>query len=327
SGIDDDLDDGDQDWDVTVSIDDAASDDAWDSLDDQEINGTTTDDDTSGFTASYLTTAIDVSEAGSTLDLSVVLEAKPTADVTISMTGHDASEIQPGAAITFTPANWNIAQTFTVTGVDDDLDDGDQNTTASLEASSTDSAYDGLDRMVFFTTTDDDTAGITLTGTSVTVSEAGTTGSVSVVLDSQPTADVTFTISGSDASEASVDPTVLTFTTVNWKVAQAVSVTGMDDPATDGPQASTVTLSPASSDSAYDAMADLVVDVTTTDDDTAGVTVSQDGGSTVVSEAGTTDVVSVVLNTQPTSDVTITVALSGSDEASSDVAELTFTDT
>ncbi|MCP4851821.1 MAG: hypothetical protein GY900_08825, partial [Actinomycetia bacterium] len=327
SSVDDDLDDARKDWDVTVSIDAGASDDAWDSLADQEIKGKTTDDDASGFDVAFPTAAIDVSEAGSTLDLSVVLHAKPTADVTVSMTGHDATEVQPGPAVTFTPDNWNVAQTVTVTGVDDSVDDGDVTSIASFEASSADSAYDGLTRQVFFITTDDDTAGISLTGTSVTVSEAGTAGSVTVVLDSQPTADVVFTVVGSDASEASVAPTTITFTTTNWNVGQDVTITGVDDVATDGPQASTVTLSPASSDSAYDAMADLVVDVTTTDDDTAGVTVSQSDGSTVVSEAGTTDVVSVVLNTQPTSDVTITVALSGSDEASSDVAELTFTDT
>ncbi|MFL3016304.1 MAG: hypothetical protein ACJZ2F_02050 [Acidimicrobiales bacterium] len=40
---------------------------------------------------------------------------------------------------------------------------------------------------------------------------------------------------------------------------------------------------------------------TTTDDDVAGFTVVESGGSTTVAETGTTDTFTVVLNAQPTS--------------------------
>ena len=36
------------------------------------------------------------------------------------------------ASLTFTPITWNAAQTVTVTGVDDNLVDGSQNTTITL---------------------------------------------------------------------------------------------------------------------------------------------------------------------------------------------------
>ena len=46
-------------------------------------------------------------------------------------------------------------------------------------------------------------------------------------------------------------------------------------------------------------VADQTVSVSTTDDDVAGFTVSEPGGSTTVTEAGDTDTFTVVLNAQP----------------------------
>ena len=56
----------------------------------------------------------------------MVLTAQPTADVTIGLSSSDTTEgtVAP-ASLTFTNGNWNVAQTVTVTGVDDALDDGD----------------------------------------------------------------------------------------------------------------------------------------------------------------------------------------------------------
>ena len=56
----------------------------------------------------------------------MVLNAPPTDDVTIALSSSDPTEgtVAP-ASLTFTSGNWNVAQTATVTGVDDALDDGD----------------------------------------------------------------------------------------------------------------------------------------------------------------------------------------------------------
>ena len=52
--------------------------------------------------------------------------SQPTADVTIGLSSDDTTEgtVSP-STLTFTTTNWNTAQTVTVTGVDDYLDDGD----------------------------------------------------------------------------------------------------------------------------------------------------------------------------------------------------------
>ena len=56
----------------------------------------------------------------------MVLTAQPTADVTIDLSSSDTDRrARSPASLTFTAANWNVAQTVTVTGVDDALVDGD----------------------------------------------------------------------------------------------------------------------------------------------------------------------------------------------------------
>jgi hypothetical protein len=58
------------------------------------------------------------------------------------------------------------------------------------------------------TNTDNDTAGITVTPIAgLVTTEAGGTATFTVVLNTQPTADVTIGLSSSDASEGTVAPT------------------------------------------------------------------------------------------------------------------------
>ena len=105
-----------------------------------------------------------------------------------------------------------------------------------LTATSTDTAYNNLDPDdVSVTNEDDDTAGITVDPTSgLTTTESGGTAMFTVVLDSQPTADVNIGVSSSDTGEGTVSTDMLTFTTTTWNNAQTVTVTGVDDGAADG---------------------------------------------------------------------------------------------
>src|SRR5204863_211053 len=139
--------------------------------------------------------------------------------------------------LTFTTANWNVAQTVTVTGQDEFIDDGNiAYTIVTGAASSSDSNYNGLNASdVSATNTDNDTAGITVTPTSgLTTSEAGSDVTFDVVLQSQPTSNVTIAISSNDLSEGTVSTSLLTFTPANWNVAQTVTVSSVDDVIVDG---------------------------------------------------------------------------------------------
>src|SRR2546425_413232 len=87
------------------------------------------------------------------------------------------------------------------------------------------------------------------------MSEAGGTATFSVVLNSQPTADVVIPVASSNATEGSVSASTQTFTAANWSSPQTVTVTGVDDQVQDGAIAYSVALgAAASSDPIYAGM-------------------------------------------------------------------------
>jgi len=134
----------------------------------------------------------------------VVLTSQPTADVTIALSSSDPTEgtVAP-AALTFTAVTWATPQTVTVTGVDDAVDDGDISyTVVTAAATSSDPGYSGQNAAdVSVSNTDNDAVGITVSAISGPTTEAGGTATFTVVLTSQPTADVTIALSSSDTTE------------------------------------------------------------------------------------------------------------------------------
>lgn len=66
-----------------------------------------------------------VTEGAGTASFDVVLNNPPTADVSFGLIGSNTAEgLVSLASLTFTPANWNVPQAVTVTGVDDAVVDG-----------------------------------------------------------------------------------------------------------------------------------------------------------------------------------------------------------
>src|SRR3989449_329748 len=123
---------------------------------------------------------------------------------------------------------------------------------------------------VAVTNTDYDTAGITVIPTSgLTTTEGGGTATFTVVLGTQPTANVTIGLSSSDLTEGTVAPALVTFTSGNWNTAQIVTVTGVDDFTVDGNVAYTIlTAAATSTDGGYNGLNAADVSVTNLDDDT-----------------------------------------------------------
>src|SRR5205814_2312799 len=154
--------------------------------------------------------------------------------------------------------------------------------------------------------TDDDTAGITVNPTSgLTTTEGGGTATFTMALTSQPTANVTIGLTSNDLTEGTVAPASVTFTSGNWNTAQTVTVTGVDDFGVDGAVAYTiVTAAATSTDGIYNGRNAVDVGVTNTDDDTPGITVTPTSGLTTT-ESGGTATFTIVLNTQPTANVTV----------------------
>ncbi len=66
---------------------------------------------------------------------------------------------------------------------------------------------------------------------------------------------------------------------------------------------------------------------TITNDDTAGITITETEGTTKVAETGTTDIFTIALNTQPESDVVLKITSEDTGEVTLDKTTLTFTPT
>ena len=114
--------------------------------------------------------------------------------------------------------------------------------------------------------------GVTVSTTALTVTEEDTTGDgYTVVLDTEPTANVTVTVAGHAGTDVTANPATLTFTTSNWDTVQTVTVTAGDDADTTDDTV-TLTHSAASTDSGYGGIAIDEVAVTVSDNDTAQVT-------------------------------------------------------
>ena len=77
--------------------------------------------------------------------------------------------------------------------------------------------------------------------------ERGGTAEFRVVLDSQPTADVTINLTSSNATEGYTNVQLLVFTPINWNKPQTVIVTGVDDTLADGNVAYSIFTQPATS--------------------------------------------------------------------------------
>jgi hypothetical protein len=235
----------------------------------------------------------------------VYLDTDPGGPVTVYLASSEPAEgtVSP-AEMAFDSGNYTVHQTATVTGVDDDVDDDDQPYTIDLT-----STIDGTVLPVSVTNTDDDTAGITVTTTPpVETTEAGDTAVFTIVLDSEPTHDVTIGLSSSNTDEGTVSPAAQTFTSANWSTSQDVTITGVDDFVIDGDIPYTITTAQATSDDPlYAAIDPDDVSVTNLDDDAAGITVIPTS-TMETTEAGGTATFDVELDTQPAGEVTIVLS-------------------
>ena len=233
------------------------------------VTATEDDDDTPGVTVS--TTSLTVPEGGSAT-YTVVLDTQPTGNVEITATPHSQSDtsLTTSGSLSFGTTNWNTAQTVTVSAAQDN---DNVNGTALINhtALSEDTDYGGITIASVTATEADDDAGVTLSRTSVSVTE-GSTATYTVVLDTAPSANVTIAVANrgqsSDDSDLTVSPASLTFTSSNWNTTGTVTVSAAQDADTaDG--SAVITHTATSTDSNYGGITISNVTATEDDDDTA----------------------------------------------------------
>jgi hypothetical protein len=102
------------------------------------------DDTDAGITVRPLN-GLATTESSGTATFNIVLHSMPTASVKIPLSSTDPSEGTVPESVTFEPSQWNEPRLVTITGVDDNVPDGDQPYEIVLGAVvSTDPAYAGL---------------------------------------------------------------------------------------------------------------------------------------------------------------------------------------
>ena len=136
-----------------------------------------------------------------------------------------------------------------------------------------------------------DQPGFTLDTTSLAVCEDGTTcdrsATFTIVLDKQPTADVT--VRTGTSRHIAVSPTSITFTATNWNTPRQVTVTAVQDDIAYGQRTATMHLPTSTRAPEYRRLRPAPVKVAITDDDTAGVEVDLDPGTPGIQTTRTVD--------------------------------------
>lgn len=285
-----------------------------------------------------------VTEGGATDNYTVAFATStaPTANVTLTfnydnsrlaLSCTDTTFATPSAGVatlTITPSTYTSARTITLTAVNDAVYQGVQFQTITHSTTSTDTAYNGLTcAPVIVRVNDNDDApanGISVIetwGASAAV-EGGMTDTYHVVLDKLPTGTVTLTWSGNNGDVSGIGN--LTFTTANWNVPQTVTLSATDDLAVETTHVSPIKY--VASGGGYTNV--KYVNATIGDNDlntSAGVLVTQSGGTTAVTEGGATDTIDVKLAGQPNSNVTVTMTVAPAQATLSSGGVLTFTPT
>ncbi len=298
-----------------------------------EVIGTTLsieDNDERGVTVSP--TALNLVE-GERATYTVVLETEPTDTVTVTPTVRGRAHVTVSAdesadtALTFTAADWDRAQTVTVTAAQD-ADAGTDKATIGHAVAGADYGANGATAADVSVTVEDDETAVTLTVNPTAVDEDGSgigvtvTGTFDGVTRNEVTT-VTVSVGASDdaaiagADYVAVDDLSLTipsgqasgtatftFTPLEDRIderVEAVSITGTTEAAGFGVSGATLSIA---------------------DNDERGVTVSATDLS--LSEGGSATY-TVVLDTEPTETVTVTPSLSGSLDVAFEPSSLTFT--
>ncbi len=220
----------------------------------------------------YSVSAASTAAEGANATLTVTLsEAAPTGGVALTVTAGygggstaTADDVGSIASPVTVPAGSDTLQ-IAIPTVDDDVDEDDETFTVTISANAQgwEKAGDGRDTATV-TITDDDTAGVTVTPTTLSVAEDGS-ATYTVTLDSRPTADVTVTVTSGDDGAASVSPASYTFTPSGWNLSQTFVVSGVADADSDD-ESVTISHGAASSDANYHGIAVAPVAVSVTDD-------------------------------------------------------------
>jgi len=316
-GQDDDIVDGTVSYDILFSV--SSGDSRYDGISVATQSLLNADNESAGVVVTPVA-GITTSEAGTSADIMIALSAKPIANDNVVITatvGNPAEGSISPAALSFNQSNWNTAQAFTVTGVSDNLVDGNitYNISFSVTAASN-NPYNNL-AIAPYPVTNIDTTVAATPGVMVNAanplltSESGASASFTVQLQSQPSAPVTISAVSSNSAEGVVSPASIQITSdsggaTSWNSAQTFTVTGQDDAVVDGNINYQITFTVSSGDSNYAGMSVAALNVVNQDNEVADIVVNPES-NLQTSESGASVSVNVSLTAPPPPGVTVNV--------------------
>ncbi len=233
----------------------------------------------------------------------LVLNAVPSGNVTVAIIP-DGQVTLSDASVVFTPTDWNVSKTITVTVVDDSLVEGFH--TSTIQHSISGGGYDeALEPVLKVSIVDNDDPSLRILQPEgrTEVNEDGSTDVLEVVLEAPPSGTVIVTLQPD--AQVTLDALTLIFTTSTWDAEQTVLVEAVDDTFVEGPHTGNVLIS--ASGGGYDELPDRTFVVNVLDNEVGGVDVIESAGSTDVTEDGATDLYGIVLSAQPSGTVTVTI--------------------
>ena len=263
-------------------------------------------DDEVPVTVQFGATTYEVVE-GETVTVVVTLSADPERTVVVPITHTPQSGADSTADYTVPPSvTFNagqMSQTITFTAIQDEVDDDGESVLLGFGMTLPPAVSLGTTTQATVSITDDDGAGVSVSESSLTIAE-GSSGTYTIVLDSQPTADVTLTINDPSNTDVTAEPASLTFSSTDWNAPKTVTVNAAQDADAED-ETATVTHTVTSTDSIYSGASANNVAVSVTDDEVP-VTV-QFGATTYEVVEGETVTVVVTLSADPERTVVVPI--------------------
>lgn len=252
----------------------------------------------------FTSSTFSVLESAATTSVQVQLDEVSSSTVTVTYgisggTALNSSTDYLLATGTVSIAAGQTSATFSVYIVDDVVAEGSE--TLAISLSNAQGGLLGSTSTHTMTITDNDSASVVLSSTSVNATEGSTTGTYSIQLATAPTSAVDIILTTSSA-DLLISTTSIRFTSSTYNSPVTVVVTAVDDTDREGTQTRTISHNASSTDANYSGISISDVTATITDNEPF-VTI---GSASLTITEGSSDTVSVVLGYAPTTTVTVT---------------------
>jgi hypothetical protein len=182
-------------------------------------------------------------EGGAPVTVNAVLGTRPTSNVVLNLVSGDITEGTVSVpSLTFTPANWDVPQAFTINPVDDTLIDGNIPYAITTSLTTTEPVYSAINPADISVTNNDNeppaplSPNVTLALTGSPLAENGGVATVTASLSAATTVPVTIGLgfTGTAINGTDYSPSANSITIAPGSTSGTATLTGLGDTLTEG---------------------------------------------------------------------------------------------